>query len=30
MRVERQKIEDAKRVAVMKEQAEQMKVYQIA
>jgi len=30
MRVERQKIEDAKRVAVMKIQAEQMKVYKIA
>ena len=30
MRVERQKIEDAKRAAVMKEQAEQMKVVRIA
>jgi len=30
MRVERQKIEDAKRAAVMKEQAEQMKVMRIA
>jgi len=30
MRVERQKIEDAKRAAVMKEQADQMKVMHIA
>lgn len=30
MRVERQKIEDAKRAAVMKVRAEQMKVFKIA